>query len=73
MDVIISLGATDSKIILSGSAFGNSFKLLDAEKNMPGSSVAEIPVALTYQQVIKLSSYLMYAIFDGILKTFVLF
>ncbi|XP_059088414.1 mucin-2-like [Tigriopus californicus] len=53
LDVIISLGATDSKIILSGSAFGNSFKLLDAEKNMPGSSVAEIPIALTYQQVCK--------------------
>ena len=40
LDVIVSLGATDSKIIISGAAFGNSFTLQDSEKTLPGKSCA---------------------------------
>jgi hypothetical protein len=54
LDVIISLGATDKKIILTGSAFGNVFTLTDPEKNLPGSSISNVvPKTITYQQVCK--------------------
>ena len=54
LDVVIGLGATDSKIILTGTAFGNVFTLMDAEHNMPGSSVSDVvPLPVTYQQVCK--------------------
>ena len=52
--MVIGLGATDSKIILTGTAFGNVFTLMDAEHNMPGSSVSDVvPLPVTYQQVCK--------------------
>jgi len=51
LDVVVSLGAEDAKIILTGSAFGNRFILEDEERNMPGAA-ASAPTAITYQQVI---------------------
>ena len=52
--MVIGLGATDSKIILTGTAFGNVFTLMDAEHNMPGASVSDVvPLPVTYQQVCK--------------------
>ena len=54
LDVVIGLGATDNKIILTGTAFGNVFTLIDAEQNMPGASVSDVvPLPVTYQQVCK--------------------
>ncbi len=54
LDVVIGLGATDSKIILTGTAFGNMFSLSDPSKNLPGSAVSSVfPRTITYQQVCK--------------------
>ena len=50
MDVAISLGATDSKIILTGSAFGNKFTLMDTNRTLPGSAASGMNT-ITYQQV----------------------
>ena len=50
LDVITSLGAEEEKIILSGSAMGNKFNLLDAHRNTPGSASVGASTAVTYQQ-----------------------
>ena len=50
LDVITSLGAEEQKIILSGSAMGNRFNLLDGHKNTPGSATLGQGSPLTYQQ-----------------------
>ncbi len=49
--MIVSLGATDEKLILLGSAFGNKFQLADPERTLPGSSALSAPETITYQQV----------------------
>ncbi len=51
LDVVVSLGAEDEKIILTGSAFGNRFVLADPERTMPGSAALAAPETITYQQV----------------------
>jgi hypothetical protein len=38
---------------MTAPAFGNSFNLVDPERNMPGSAVTGIPSTITYQQVKK--------------------
>ena len=53
LDVITSLGAEEEKIILSGSAMGNKFNLLDAHRNTPGSASVGASTAVTYQQARK--------------------
>ena len=50
LDVITSLGAEEEKIILSGSAMGNKFNLLDAHRNTPGSASVGASTSVTYQQ-----------------------
>ena len=53
IDVALGLGAPLSKLILNMPAFGNSFNLMDVEKNLPGSAVTSSqPSTTTYQQVI---------------------
>ena len=51
IDVVVSLGAPLSKLILTAPAFANSFNLVDPERNLPGSAVTGLPTTLTYQQV----------------------
>lgn len=51
MDIVTSLGADEEKIILTGSAMGSRFNLLDISMNTPGSASVGKPSALTYQQV----------------------
>ena len=52
IDVALGLGAPLNKLILNMPAFGNSFNLMDKEKNLPGSSVTSaLPTTTTYQQV----------------------
>ena len=53
LDVITSLGAEEEKIILSGSAMGNKFNLLDTHRNTPGSASVGASTAVTYQQAKK--------------------
>ena len=45
------MGAEEGKIILTGTAFGNRFTLLDTERNVPGSAAVGRPERITYQQV----------------------
>jgi hypothetical protein len=52
LDVIVSLGAPESKLILTGTAFGGVFNLLDSNKTLPGSP-ADLAEVITYQQVCK--------------------
>lgn len=54
IDIVVGLGAPLDKLILTMPAFGNSFNLLDMEKNLPGSSVTGLPTMVTYQQVCQL-------------------
>ena len=49
--MIISLGAEDSKIILSATAFGNAFTLQNPNTTLPGSAVVGPARPMTYQQV----------------------
>ena len=51
IDVAVGLGAPLNKLILNMPAFGNSFNLMDQDKNLPGSSVTGLPQTTTYQQV----------------------
>ena len=51
LDIVTSLGADEGKIILTGTAFGNKFTLLDTERNVPGSAATGRPERITYQQV----------------------
>ena len=51
LDVIVSLGAPDDKIILTGSAFGNRFVLSDPDRTTPGAAALGPPETITYQQV----------------------
>ena len=56
IDVALGLGAPLSKLILNMPAFGNSFSLMDVEKNLPGSAVTSSqPSTTTYQQVMMTS------------------
>ena len=63
--MITSLGAEEEKIILSGSAMGNKFNLLDAHRNTPGSASVGASTAATYQQAKTLSSYIYFFLFLG--------
>ena len=51
IDVVVGLGAPVHKLIMTVPAFGNSFNLADAARNLPGSAVTGQPTTITYQQV----------------------
>ena len=51
LDIVTSLGADEGKIILTATAFGNRFTLLDSERNVPGAASIGRPETITYQQV----------------------
>ena len=50
------LGVPLQKIILNTPAFGNSFNLMEASVNLPGSATTGLPQTLTYQQVCRVLS-----------------
>lgn len=56
IDVVTGLGVPLNKIILNTPAFGNSFTLMDASVNLPGSATSGLPKTVTYQQVCRLLS-----------------
>ena len=56
IDVVTGLGVPLRKIILNTPAFGNSFNLMEASVNLPGSATSGLPQTMTYQQVCRVLS-----------------